>query len=264
MELPDSSSMHAGMIVSASHSQPKPGSAFTLLEVVLAIVIALGILLVVLYFYQQSTELRRQAIAEAEQIAAARLMMDRMTSDLATVPAELSLGRTFVGTSNSLQFVRTDVPTFSSWMGGALGRSAFPVTDLRWVRYRLQAVGTNAVGLVRSEEPLVLRRNRISPVEDEGGAAVDTSTAEPPALEEIQWVQFRYWSGTNWLDSWSSPLPPLGVEINLGPEVLTNQVEANEVPDNVFRRVVALTASGRAAPRPAASGQPQDASEESP
>src|SRR5258708_2784802 len=82
-------------------------SAFTLIEVLLAIFIASGILVVLLYFYQQATHLRAQAIQETERIAAAGLIMDKITSELRTTPAETAFGRGFAGGSNTIQFVKT-------------------------------------------------------------------------------------------------------------------------------------------------------------
>ncbi len=104
------------------------GAWFTLIEVILAIVMRWR------SFSCCSTlpashQLRSQAIQETERIAAARLIMDRITGDLRTLRLESSSGRGFAGSSNSLQFVKTDVPSFSAWTGGALGRSSFPVTD---------------------------------------------------------------------------------------------------------------------------------------
>src|SRR5690242_975787 len=86
----------------------KARRAFTLVEVVLAIVIALGILVVLLFFYQQATNLRTQAIEQTERISAVRLLMDRITSELRTAVAGSMVGSTLVGTSNSIQFVRAD------------------------------------------------------------------------------------------------------------------------------------------------------------
>jgi len=152
------------MLTLHCHGKRRSAPGFTLIEVILAIVIALAILLVLLYFYQQATNLRSQAIQETERIAAARLIMDRITGDLRTLRLESSSGRGFAGSSNSLQFVKTDVPSFSAWTGGALGRSSFPVTDLKVVRYRLfESLDetNNSGGLIRSEEPLV--RSRVLP-----------------------------------------------------------------------------------------------------
>ena len=74
-------------------------AGFTLIEVILAIVIALAILVVVLHFYQQATNLREQVIAETEKVGAARLLMDRITGELRSALPEWSLAPAFIGTA---------------------------------------------------------------------------------------------------------------------------------------------------------------------
>jgi type II secretory pathway pseudopilin PulG len=223
----------------------KPNSsAFTLIEVMLAIVIALGILVVLLYFYQQTTNLRAQAIQQTEQIAAARLLMDRITGELRTARAESSLNFGLSGTSNYIQFVKTDVPSFNLWLGGAMGRSPVPVTDLKLVRYQLAVDDvTNTAGLLRSEEPLVLSRQAtIDTDELEGTNAAPNLNR--PIIEEVRFLQFRYWSGTNWVGAWNAAALPAGVEVSLGPEPATNNTGVAEAPAEVFRRVIYLPGSG--------------------
>ena len=56
--------------------------AFTLVEVILAISIAIGILVVALYFYSQATNLRAQLLEEADRISSIRLVMDCFFSSL--------------------------------------------------------------------------------------------------------------------------------------------------------------------------------------
>lgn len=216
-----------------------PGAGFTLVEVILAIVIAVGILLVLLYFYEQATNLRTQAIQESERISAARLFLDRFTGELRTAQP---LG--FVGTSNSIQFVKTDVPSFASWTGGSLGRSAFPVTDLTTVRYRLEmADGTNVTGLFRSEEPLVAKMEVVQ--QDQlGDTNSVTSLDNPlPVIEEIRFLQLRYWAGTNWQEEWNSTSLPESIEVTLGPEASTNELELVELAPDLFRRIIYLPGS---------------------
>ena len=228
----------------------RPGvTGFTLIEVILAIVIALGVLLVLLYFYEQATNLRAQAIQETERISAARLLMDRITGELRSAQIEPSFGQGLIGSSNSIQFVKTDVPSFASWTGGRLGRSAVPLTDLKVISYRLDAPdGTNVAGLLRSEEPLVVKRQLLASEEDTVSVSTNaTPNANAlPVIEEIRFLQFRYWSGTNWIDSWNSTALPEGVEVSLGAEPATNGVDLAEYPAEVFRRVICLPAHGLA------------------
>ena len=132
----------SGVLAPLSHS---PG--FTLLEVVLAITIAIGLLLVAMTFYQQSTSLRGQLMEEAERLSAVRQVMDRLAADLRVAPAHDRVG--FTGDSNSLRFATTALPLASGGMQ----------TDLRRVAYRAiyAGEGTNlsVSGLVRTEEPAV-------------------------------------------------------------------------------------------------------------
>jgi type II secretory pathway pseudopilin PulG len=227
---------------------------FTLVEVILAIIIALGILVVLLHFYQQATNLRTQLIEETERISAARLILDRLTSELRATSATASASTAFVGESNSIQFVRADVPALASWSGAALGRSTFPVTDLKRIKYQLQLEeGTNVSGLLRTEEPLVGQRSVAADEDDFEGADIGTSANRAPAITEIRFLQFRYWSGTNWLDSWSSPGIPIGVEVSLGAEPATNGLDLAEYPGEIFRRIVYLGSHGTTPPVAAAS-----------
>jgi type II secretory pathway pseudopilin PulG len=56
--------------------------AFTLVEVILAISIAIGILVVALFFHSQASHLRAQLLDESDRIAAIRLVMERLTAEL--------------------------------------------------------------------------------------------------------------------------------------------------------------------------------------
>ena len=238
-------------------------AAFTLVEVILAIVIALGILVVLLYFYQQATSLREQVLQETERISAARLLMDRITGELRASQADSTIGQGFVGSSNSIQFAKTDVPSFASWMGAPLGRATFPATDLKVVTYRLESSdGTNVAGLLRLEEPLIPKQpttnsNELDLTNDLSSFA--TNGPASPVIGEIQLLQFRYWSGTNWLDSWNSSGAPEAVEVSLGPEAITNETEQAdaELPVEIFRRVIYLGGRGLAQSNTNAAAKPE-------
>jgi type II secretory pathway pseudopilin PulG len=217
--------------------------AFTLVEVVLAIVIALGILVVALYFYQQATTLRAQLVEETERITAARLLMDRITGELRAVHLEPNVGEGLLGTSNSIEFVKTDVPSFAFWSGAPLGRAPLPVTDLKLIRYELESTdGTNTLGLLRTEEPLVLTRPSTN-FDDVDLTNSLPSTNALPLIEQVRFLQFRYWGGTNWTDSWNTASLPQGVEVSLGSEPWTNGVDETEYPAEIYRRVIYLPGS---------------------
>lgn len=226
------------------------GRAFTLLEVILAIVLAVGILLVVLYFYQQSAELRTQLIEESERIAAARLVMDRLTSELRCVNGLSASRIAFAGTASSMRYVMTALPSHSTWGGGTAGSQVAPETDLKLVTYSLGSArdGTNllATGLVRLEQATVETRPRATTtMTNESPAATEAKPAreEPgpePMTDAIRFLRFRYWNGEDWQETWTEIDLPKAVEISLGGEPLPEKVEPDNYPFDLFRRVIYL------------------------
>ena len=208
--------------------------AFTLIEVVLAISIAIGIMLVLLFFYQQAANLRTQLMQEAERLSTIRLLMDRITMELRTARPHAFFEATFIGESNFVQFVRTELVSDAAWKSGERVPSA--QTDLRLVRYTVLTDTNAAAGLYREEEPLIETRTvrSASPSVD-----VTPPKAPEPLSEEIRYVQFRYWDGAKWVESWNGTKMPFGVEISLAVESPTTDEQGN-TSGEVFRRVVYL------------------------
>jgi hypothetical protein len=129
---------------------------------------------------------------------------------------------------------------------------------LKRISYRLESSdGTNTAGVIRSEEPLLIQR-QLSAMDDVGSTNSMAGAAGPaPVVEEIRYLQFRYWSGTNWLDSWSGSGSPAGVEVSLGAEPATNGMDMAEYPAEIFRRVIYLAANTPAGlPGPKAQAAP--------
>ena len=219
--------------------------AFTLIEVVLAIGIAVGILLVLLFFYQQAADLRTQLISQAERVGAVRLLMDRMTAELRTARPHAFFQAAFIGDSQFLQFIRTDNLPRTAWAGGELGRVTRAQTDLKLVRYSAssRSEGTNVVSSTfeRSEEPLVEYRERATA--NENLAVPEHSRLAEMISEDIRFVRFRYWDGSKWLESWNAPRLPAAVELNVGFEPLAEGAGPEDLPEEVFRRVVYLPGS---------------------
>ncbi len=217
------------------------GSAFTLIEVVLAIGIAVGILLVLLFFYQQAADLRTQLVSEAERLGTVRLLMDRITNELRTARRHAFFEAAFIGDSRFLQFIRTDNLPASAWGSGELGRVNRAQTDLKLVRYSAttRTEGTNLISSAfeRTEEPLVEYRQKRSASDP---LLIEKPIAPELMSEEIRFVRFRYFDGTKWLESWNVPSLPTAVELNFGFEALPDGAGPEDLPEEVFRRVVYL------------------------
>lgn len=222
-------------------------SAFTLIEVILAIAIASAILFVLVYFYQQAAELRNQLLTEADRISTVRLLMNRLEAELHCVPGRCFYTPPLSGNASSIQFIKTEVLSRAAWQTGAFGRSTSPETDLRLVKYFASGDSTNITGLFRTEEPMVRRKaaTRLQTMVELPG---ETNRPAPPLTSDLKYLRFRYWDGTSWQDSWNLDQLPIGVEVTLAAEpVPEDQAAEEQAPEEagveIFRRVIYLPAS---------------------
>src|SRR5262245_31369924 len=220
------------------NSRPPPFSrGFTLVEVILAILIISAIMTVLLYFYQRSVEVRQTVLEEAEFLSVSRMFMEQLTGELRTARVVEDQFIGLEGTSNSISFVCTSIPQAARWITTSNEATVLPpVTDLKRVSYRI-LVGTNAFdarGMDRTEELLTAAAfsagtnstefvnsagtNVISEVETNLISTNEFQLIRRPLTDRIKFLQFRYWAGTNWVDSWNSLELPAGVEITLGKE----------------------------------------------
>lgn len=127
-------------------------AGFTLLEVVLALTISLGMLAVVLFFYQQSSRLRDATLTASAGLSAVRLTMDRLATELRT--ASPSPG-TFSGGPQEIEFVHSGFGDPSTWVENTNAASigaAFPVERVRYTLLATNDTGGGG-GLERTVEP---------------------------------------------------------------------------------------------------------------
>ena len=217
-------------------------SGFTLIEVVLAMAIAVGILAVVLFFYRQSELLRNQLLAETSRISAARLVLERLTFELGTAVPGSDSQTGLTGGSDTLQFCRLDWPGPAAWTNRLDSTNAQPWSPLRRVTYAL-VQDTNSArlsGIARSEQAGGERSLASESVL--GGTNGPASGSMP--VDQLGFLRFRYWSGTIWTDAWSSPNLPAGVEVSVGAEPLPIELIPEEYPFELFRRVVFIPRHG--------------------
>jgi len=229
--------------------QSRFGSAggFTLVEVLLAVGIIAGLLVVVLFFYQQAAQLRTELLLDAERSSAARLLMERLTAELRTARTHTFYEVPLVGSSTHLQFIAVDLPSPSFWAGEQFGRVSHPESDLKLVSYgtELSLEDTNVLGLSRSEAPLVDLRTVVPDTAVVLPGAATNKSDSVLITEAFRFIRFRYWDGYDWVDSWSETFLPSGVEVTLGSEPMPTELEGEEYPYEVFRRVIYLPGSAR-------------------
>lgn len=241
---------------------------FTLLEVVLALSITIGLLVVVLYFYQQAARLRDSTLGATAGLAAVRLCLDRLGTELRTASGQPG---SFSGGPRELEFLHCELPEPPGGGAGETPREMAPAFRLRRIRYALPETDDPASGpgLVRTETvvtaatpepgvesapPETPDTNDVWTVESTSAEAEGTriTTAFPAAgtaaltLPEIRHLGLRYWDGAAWVDSWSGSSLPRGVEVTLALESVSPDAGPDAVPGEIFRRVIALPA-GRVA-----------------
>ena len=248
-------------------------TAFTLLEVLLAVVIATGLLSTAMYFYQKSSRFRSDLILETERIASARLILNRMSTELRSTLHHPVLNIGFKGGSNWVEFLKTEIPSEASWAMSTenSSSSAYPEAGYRLIRYELAMKNVIDTGLDNTAnremiENLNLDNNSdVAPGGDfpslKQGDAIDrterrlltakastnslaTVRIEPVRItDQLKYMQLRYLNNGNWAENWGGPNPPAGIEISLGidPLSVTNLLE--EYTNHVYRRIVRIPTS---------------------
>jgi type II secretory pathway pseudopilin PulG len=214
--------------------------AFTLLEVILAIGIAAGLLMVAMSYYQRSAELRRHLLEESERLATIRLLTDRLSGDLRTAFAESRQG--FLGGADFMRFVHTGSPTPMNITEGALKLVTYGVVT------NSEETNSIVIGFNRTETSLFEMRlptttTNAEPVAFNGGMdpmATVTNRFEEPLTRAIRYVHFRYFDGSLWRDTWDAVNLPLGVEVTFGAE--PQLPEEEDYPGELFQRVIFLPA----------------------
>ncbi len=222
---------------------------FTLLEVLLAILIACGMLVLVLYFYEQTSNTRALIIAELETVSAARLLLDHISADLRCARPHTGLKIGFSGDTNSMEFLRTTFPDAPHWAPEAQTALAPAESDLHRIRYAFYQPGNTNLGMLlgRAEEPFygtALQTN----IEQLVASTVATNAPTPeflPLTDRFHFVTFRYWGGTNWVDFWNAERLPTGVEITLAAGSPPEGTPTENYPFEIYKRIVFLPA-GRA------------------
>ncbi len=230
-------------------------AAFTLVEIILAIGLATGLLVIAITFYHQATEMRGHILTEAERVTTVRLVLDRLANDLRAAQPTAASGNEFTGDETSMSFVKCAWTVLPANPTNGAGET----TDL--LRVSLTTLyatnGTQVVvqGLDRTETPLSLALPLplpLSPTDPavEATNSLDLSLFSDTATNQVtdpfaglvRYVRFRYWDGGNWQSAWKNSNPPPGVEIILATDRLADDAEPDTFPPEPFRRVVFLPA----------------------
>jgi hypothetical protein len=265
-----------------------------LLEVLLAA--AIGVLLMAALYVAMDVQLRHAQAGRdlVEQSLLVRALLARIANDIrpsigpalppsaaqaaqpaaanptATAPTATNTATTSNSTPSITLGVQGDSSRLILWVSripGDLnftpnGQAAQPVSsDLRRITYWL-AGGNEGLGLARQEVKLA--------TSDDAIITVPPDIPDEPSFviaEEVKSLQFRYFDGTSWQDTWDAtaagstgaPLgPPLAIEITVGvASSSSNDVTPDSKPTlKSYRHVVAIPTANGTTPPPTASSSP--------
>ncbi|MBM4017169.1 MAG: hypothetical protein FJ288_02395 [Planctomycetes bacterium] len=214
---------------------------FTLLEVVLAVGLALALMAAMLTFYQQATQVRASLSLEAEKIGAERAIMNLITDELRSAMAPREMGMGLEGGLGGLRVPTTCLPGAAAWIVTAATETPPPAErDVQIVGYRPRIIEDEQgqpviVGIERT-----CQKNITARVAEEG-REIQTLLLSP----HFKFIRFRYWDGNAWIESWGGGDLPGAVEIVLGEQPLPENVEPMDYPYPIFRRVVFVPAGAR-------------------
>lgn len=222
----------------------RPAGGFTLLEVILAVTLTVSLVggLFALYFTGQKTA---QAVtARQEQLLAQRLVMRQIASELASAVVYGALARGMDGQADQANWPSAALPGPASWIPPRTGQpDRAPQADVRFVGYRLRLEqgGESAepvvVGLERTCQT-ILDPRVIEESDEDASATVQAQLIST----QIRTLQFRYFNGSTWSETWTTPDLPAAVEITLGTAPPPGQGEQPD-PATIVRRVVTIPAS---------------------
>jgi prepilin-type N-terminal cleavage/methylation domain-containing protein len=212
--------------------------AFTLIEVLLAVALAVGILAGAIAFHHHAIEVRRIMLARADAAAAHRAVMDAITADLRGALVYPFIGMSLEGQADQVIMAATTVPGPAVWaISKATEAPPPPEHDVQVVHYRMRLDADGApVGIERTARKVIKKVTIADAAEDE-----DPTVENRLLTDAFKYLAMRYWDGADWVDAWSQSALPAAVEVTIGAEPMP--ADAATYPYEAHRRVVALPVS---------------------
>lgn len=225
-------------------------SAFTLLEVVLALGLTMTLVGAVYAFYFHTLSTRNALSEQSETLFAQRRILDLMSEDLRSA-INVALLFSFKGSADEISLMRARVPSASVFheksfiegtaeddrAGGAFALQA----DYELVRYYLQQPDPDD----QEGEIGPLIRSSVKALRPRGvDADVDVETV---ALSDyVRFVYFEYRVGEEWVEQWTEKGIPKSIRITIGAEPLPEDTEPIDYPYATVWREIHIPAGSNA------------------
>ena len=216
-------------------------AGFTLLEIVLAVALALALIVAMLTFYQQVVQVRASLGQEIDKTSAERAVMNLLTTELRGARASREIGMGLEGALDQMRVVTTCLPGATTWIVTTSTETPPPAErDVQIVGWRLRIVEDEDNQLIIVGVERTCQKNVMARVAEEG-KEIQTLLVSP----RFKFIRFRYCDGNTWLESWSGGDLPGAVEIVLGEDPLPEGAQPMDYPYPIFRRVVYLPAGAK-------------------
>ncbi|MBI5722770.1 MAG: hypothetical protein HZA50_02345 [Planctomycetes bacterium] len=233
--------------------------AFTLMEVILAVAMSAALLTGVMSLQSSATDTRNSLMADAQRSAARRLVMDRLTTELAAAVVYPFINLGLEGQTDNVSFITACLPGQAAWAVRNITEAPIsPEFDLQKLVYRPSTVTDDnglarVVGIERTCQKIVAAKTAQEGVEIQ----VQFITSQ------FKFIRLRYWddSSKQWMDSWNQRDLPLGVEVSLGAEPLPENTDPVDYPYEVHSRIIYLPGGKKAMESSSGSATTQGASQ---
>ncbi len=233
--------------------------AFTLLEVLLALTLGLGLMAAATGFYYRAANVRTAVMQETQRVWSQRTVMDRLTNEIRGATIFPFLGMAMEGQESAVRYVTAALPDRSAWtMHNVMQPPPPPQYDLQIVGYRLRVSTDEQGNILKDSEGNVLVVGLERTCQKYISASAEEGQDISVALisSDIKFLGLRYWDGSAWVASWGGGDLPLAVEISLGQRSLPEGMTADQYPYEASRRVVFVPGGTKALQ--AAASQPAE------
>lgn len=211
-------------------ARPASARAFTLLELLIAVMVFSVVLLSLHYVFYGALRLRNKVAAVLEESGPLHQALAIMQRDLANLALP---GGTLVGALQSVPTNLTPLPgRVSPYFYTTVGvlRDDVPWPALQRVAYRLVSPTNDSPGL---DLMRAVSRNLLAPVE------------EPPEdqflLGGVEEVVFQFHDGTQWRDAWDSTVEPTGLPLAIKVQLYLTRELTNRTVHEPIELVVPVT-----------------------
>lgn len=221
-----------------------PRRAFTLMEVLLALVIVVGFVGAMFGLYWHGLDVRDQTHALLDEVTAQRLLLRQICGELETAMVYPFLQFGLSGQAEQAEWITCRLPGPGAWIpADVMEAPRVPESDIQIVGYRLR------MGEDENGEPVVQGVERtlqtvLAPEITEEGEGEDSAAVQVRLMtSQVRLLRFEYYDGTTWSEAWSQTDLPRAVKVTLGADAFDPERPLTEYTGETMSRIVCISGS---------------------